>query len=57
MNFLVLFRLTIPVLLGYILLGMAFGLFLSKLLFPWYYALFMSMFIFAGSGQFLALTL
>ncbi|MDD3325190.1 MAG: AzlC family ABC transporter permease, partial [Sulfurospirillaceae bacterium] len=33
------------------------GLLLSKLLIPWYYALFMSMFIFAGSGQFLALTL
>lgn len=43
--------------MGYIPLGMAFGLLLSQLLIPWYYALFMSMFIFAGSGQFLALTL
>lgn len=50
-------KLTIPVMMGYIPLGMAFGLLLSKLLIPWYYALFMSMFIFAGSGQFLALTL
>lgn len=57
MNFLALFKLTIPVLMGYIPLGMAFGLLLSKLLIPWYYALFMSIFIFAGSGQFLALTL
>ena len=43
--------------MGYIPLGMAFGLLLSKLLIPWYYAFFMSVFIFAGSGQFLALTL
>ena len=57
MNFLALIKLTIPVMMGYIPLGMAFGLLLSKLLIPWYYALFMSMFIFAGSGQFLILTL
>lgn len=57
MNFFAIFKLTIPVLMGYIPLGMAFGLLLSKLLIPWYYALFMSIFIFAGSGQFLALTL
>lgn len=57
MNFFAIFKLTIPVLMGYIPLGMAFGLLLSKLLIPWYYALFMSVFIFAGSGQFLALTL
>ncbi|MDD2383517.1 MAG: AzlC family ABC transporter permease [Sulfurospirillaceae bacterium] len=57
MNFLALVKLTIPVMMGYIPLGMAFGLLLSKLLIPWYYALFMSMFIFAGSGQFLILTL
>lgn len=57
MNFLSIVKLTIPVMMGYIPLGMAFGLLLSKLLIPWYYALFMSMFIFAGSGQFLALTL
>ncbi len=43
--------------MGYIPLGMAFGLLLSNLLIPWYYAFFMSVFIFAGSGQFLALTL
>jgi 4-azaleucine resistance transporter AzlC len=43
--------------MGYIPLGMAFGLLLAKLLIPWYYAFFMSVFIFAGSGQFLALTL
>ena len=51
------FKMTIPVMMGYIPLGMAFGLLLSKLLIPWYYAFFMSFFIFAGAGQFLALGL
>lgn len=50
-------KLTIPVLMGYIPLGMAFGLLLSKLMIPWYYALVMSVFVYAGSGQFLLLTL
>lgn len=57
MTFFSIFKMTIPVLMGYIPLGMAFGLLLSKLLIPWYYAFFMSTFIFAGSGQFLALGL
>ncbi len=57
MNFLSIFKMTIPVLMGYIPLGMAFGLLLSKLLIPWYYAFFMSLFIFAGAGQFLVLGL
>jgi len=57
MNYFSLFKLTIPVMMGYIPLGMAFGLLLSKMMIPWYYAFFMSTFIFAGSGQFLALSL
>ncbi|WP_024955605.1 AzlC family ABC transporter permease [Sulfurospirillum arcachonense] len=57
MQFFTLFKMTIPVLMGYIPLGMAFGLLLSQLLIPWYYAFFMSLFIFAGAGQFLALGL
>lgn len=57
MNFFSIVKVTIPVMMGYIPLGMAFGLLLSSLLIPWYYAFFMSLFIFAGSGQFLALTL
>ncbi len=57
MSFFSIFKLTIPVLMGYIPLGMAFGLLLSKLMIPWYYAFFMSAFVFAGSGQFLALSL
>ena len=50
-------KLTIPVMMGYIPLGMAFGLLASSMLIPWYYAFAMSMFIFAGAGQFLALSL
>lgn len=57
MNKIALIKCTIPVLMGYIPLGMAFGLLLSKLAIPWYYALLMSLFVFAGSGQFLLLTL
>jgi len=57
MQFLMIVKMTIPVMMGYIPLGMAFGLLLSKLLIPWYYAFFMSAFIYAGSGQFLVLTL
>jgi len=54
-SFFSIFKMTIPILMGYIPLGMAFGLLLSQLLIPWYYAFYMSVFIFAGSGQFLAL--
>lgn len=57
MNFFNIFIMTIPVMMGYIPLGMAFGLLLSQLMIPWYYAFFMSIFIFAGAGQFLALGL
>ncbi len=57
MSFFSIFKMTIPVLMGYIPLGMAFGLLLSNMLIPWYYAFFMSVFIFAGAGQFLALGL
>ncbi len=50
-------KLTVPVMMGYIPLGMAFGLLASSMAIPWYYAFFMSLFIFAGAGQFLALSL
>lgn len=50
-------RITFPVLLGYIPLGIAFGILAVSANIPWYYALLMSIFIFAGSGQFLAVAL
>lgn len=51
------FKLTIPVMMGYISTGIAFGLLAVKLLIPWYYVFFMSLFIYAGAAQFLAATL
>ena len=57
MKFFDIFKLTIPVFMGYVPLGMAFGLLASNFLIPWYYAFAMSVFIFAGAGQFLAVTL
>jgi len=48
---------TIPVFLGYIPLGMAFGLLLSDAGYHWIYAFLMGLFIYAGSAQFLAVAL
>jgi 4-azaleucine resistance transporter AzlC len=48
---------TIPVFLGYIPLGMAFGLLLSGAGYHWIYAFLMSLFVYAGSAQFLAVAL
>lgn len=57
MTFFSTFKLTIPVLMGYIPTGIAFGLLAKQFLIPWYYAFFMSLFIYAGAGQFLAISL
>lgn len=48
---------TVPVLLGYIPLGMAFGFLLDGAGYHWIYAFLMSLLIYAGSGQFLAVAL
>jgi len=48
---------SIPVLLGYVTLGAAFGLMVSQTGYPWWLALVMSGWIFAGAGQFIALGL
>lgn len=48
---------TIPVFLGYISCGIAFGLVTINAGYPWWLALFMSIFIFAGAGQFVAIPL
>jgi 4-azaleucine resistance transporter AzlC len=47
------FRITTPVFLGYIPLGVAFGLLLSDAGYNWVYAFLMSLFVYAGSAQFL----
>jgi len=48
---------SIPVLLGYVTLGAAFGLSISQAGYPWWLALLMSAWIFTGAGQFVALGL
>jgi len=52
------FRLTLPILFGYIPLGMAFGvLFSTQLDYPWWAAPLMGVLIYAGAGQILAVSL
>ena len=48
------FRYSIPVLLGYIAIGVAFGLLLSGGGYPWWLALVMGLWMYAGAGQFIA---
>lgn len=53
-----LFRQTLPILFGYLPLGMAFGvLFTAQLDYAWWYAPLMGVTIFAGAGQILAVSL
>jgi 4-azaleucine resistance transporter AzlC len=55
--FMIALKTTIPVFLGYIPLGMAFGFLLDGAGYHWIYAFLMSLLIYAGSGQFLAVAL
>lgn len=48
---------TIPVLTGYLFLGMGFGILLSEAGYGFGWSFFMALFIFAGSGQYLAVDL
>jgi 4-azaleucine resistance transporter AzlC len=48
---------TIPVFLGYISCGIAFGFVTVNAGYPWWLATLMSIFIFAGAGQFVAIPL
>ena len=48
---------TIPVLTGYLFLGMGFGILLSESGYSVLWAFFMALFIYAGSGQYLAVSL
>ncbi|PID42658.1 MAG: branched-chain amino acid transporter AzlC [Proteobacteria bacterium] len=48
---------TLPVLFGYVPMGMAFGLLLESQGYGWYWATAMGVFIFAGAAQFLAVGL
>ena len=51
------FRTTIPVMLGYVPLGIAFGVLFAELGFHWLYAGLMGVIVFAGTAQFLAVGL
>ena len=48
---------TVPVFLGYISCGIAFGFVTVNAGYPWWLATLMSIFIFAGAGQFVAIPL
>jgi 4-azaleucine resistance transporter AzlC len=48
------FRYSVPVLLGYSTIGLAFGLMLSGGGYPWWLSLSMSLWMYAGAGQFIA---
>ena len=50
------FQVSIPVMMGYSVLGFAFGLLLVSFEYPWYLAPIMSLFIYAGALQFVAIS-
>ena len=55
--FLAAFKYTIPVLLGYLAIGAAFGLLMADAGYPWWLSLVMSIVMFAGAGQYIAVGL
>lgn len=55
--FLEAFKLSIPVLFGYVPMGMAFGLLLVDQDYAWYWSTIMGLVIFAGAAQFMAIGL
>ena len=55
--FFVALKYSIPVLLGYMTIGIAFGLMVSGTGYPWWLAPFMSLWMYAGAAQFIAVGL
>ncbi|WP_275099635.1 AzlC family ABC transporter permease [Sedimenticola hydrogenitrophicus] len=51
------FRASVPVLFGYVPLGMAFGILFQDLGYAWYYAPLMGLTVYAGAAQFMAVGL
>ena len=51
------FRASVPVLFGYVPLGAAFGVLFSSLGLPWYFSTLSGLIVFAGSAQFLSVSL
>ena len=50
-------RASLPVMFGYVPLGMAFGILFQDLGYPWYFATLMALLVFAGAAQFMAIGL
>ena len=50
-------KLTLPVMCGYVPLGIAFGILFVELGYPWYFSSLMGIIIFAGAAQFMAIGL
>jgi len=48
---------SIPVLFGYLPLGLVFGMLFQQLGYPWYYATLMALLVYAGAAQFMAVGL
>lgn len=51
------FKITLPVFFGYLALGIAFGLIFTNAGYPWWLSTFMSIIVFAGAAQFIAIGL
>lgn len=51
------FKVTLPVLFGYLAIGIPFGLMLVNAGYPWWLAPVMSIFMYAGAGQYMAVSL
>lgn len=50
-------RATVPVMFGYVPIGIAFGVLFARLGYPWYYASLMSIVVYTGATQFMAVGL
>jgi len=55
--FLAALKYSVPVLLGYSTIGVGFGLFLTGAGYPWWLAMIMSLWMYAGAGQYIAVGL
>lgn len=51
------FKASLPVMFGYVPLGMAFGILFQDLGYPWYFSPLMGLIVFAGAAQFMAVGL
>ncbi len=50
-------KISLPILFGFLPLGIAFGLLFQELGYPWYFASLMGIFVYAGAAQFMAIGL